>query len=83
MRKHRFRIDSFEALRRRMIAETELALLYGLRFPERIPRIPTIEVGVGSFQPDFAAQYWSEALGIDFDDHRVVHRWSWLTRLGR
>jgi hypothetical protein len=53
-----------------MIAETEVALLYGLRFPERMPRIPSIEVGVGSFHPDYAAQFWSGALGLN--DHELA-----------
>ena len=57
--------ESYEALRKHMIAETELALLYGLRFPERMRRIPRIKVGGGSFEPAMAAQFWAEVLGID------------------
>ncbi|UCC30588.1 MAG: hypothetical protein JSU86_20630 [Phycisphaerales bacterium] len=65
MRLRRFRVDSFDALRKRMIAETELALLVGLRFPDRMPRIPTMEVGSGRFHPDFATRYWSQTLEVD------------------
>jgi hypothetical protein len=72
-RRRRFKLESFELLRRRMIAETELALVYGLRFPERVPRIPSIEVGVGSFRPDYAAQFWSGALGLDADELAVLN----------
>lgn len=71
-RKRRFRLEPYEVLRRRMIAETEVALLYGLRFPERMPRIPSMEVGVGSFHPDFAARFWSNALGLDPDEFAVL-----------
>ncbi len=70
MRVRRFKrkMDALDAMQKRMIAETELALLIGLRFPDRMPRIPTIEVGVGRFHPEFAAQFWSEALDIDMDE---------------
>ena len=65
MRNRRFEFDPLEALRRRLIKETEIALLYGLRFPERMTRIPTVEVGHGCFDPAFAAHFWSETLGLD------------------
>ena len=55
--------DKFDATRRRMIAETEIGLLIGLRFPERARRIPVIEIGTGSFHPRFARGFWEEALG--------------------
>lgn len=55
--------DKFAALRRRMISETEIGLLIGMRFPEKSPRIPTIEVGTGSFDPDYARAYWERRLG--------------------
>lgn len=61
----RFRIDPLAALRKRLIAETELALLIGLRFPDRMKRIPTMGAGPGRFHPDFAAGFWREALGVD------------------
>lgn len=56
--------EPYEAMRRRMIRETEVTLMYGLRFPGRIPRIPTVEVGKGSFDASFAALYWAEKLGL-------------------
>ncbi len=72
MQLRRFRVGSFDALRKRMIAETELALLIGLRFPDRMPRIPTMEVGPGRFHPDFAARYWSRTLGVDLVELAVL-----------
>ncbi|MFH1109036.1 MAG: hypothetical protein V1790_07575 [Planctomycetota bacterium] len=57
--------ESLDALRRRMIHETEAALLYGLRFPDRAPRIPRVEVGRGAFAPAFAARFWAQTLGLD------------------
>lgn len=65
MRLFRSKVDSYAAMRRRMIAETELAVLIGLRFPDRMPRIPTMEVGRGMFHAKFAGDFWAEALGID------------------
>ncbi len=56
--------DKYAALRKRMIRETEIALLIGFRFPKRMPRIPTVEVGHGRFQPDFADQFWQDALEL-------------------
>ena len=55
--------DKYGGMRRRMIHETELGLLIGLHFPERMPRIPAVEVGKGSFDPKFAEAFWDEALG--------------------
>ena len=74
MRLRRFRVDSFDVLRKRMIAETELALLIGLRFPDRMPRIPTMEVGSGRFHPDFAAQYWSQTLDVDVGELEALEK---------
>jgi len=62
MRFWRKRTESYEDMRRRMIHETEIALLYGMRFPDRMIRIPTIEVGRGEFHPEFAAQFWNHVL---------------------
>jgi hypothetical protein len=55
--------DRFAAIRRRMIFETEIGLLVGLRFPERARRIPTLRVGTGSFDPRYARAFWEETLG--------------------
>ena len=68
MRFRRFRPEPFGVIRKRMIAETELALLYGIRFPERITRIPTMEVGTGRFHPEFAARFWAQTLDIDMGE---------------
>ena len=74
MHVRRLKEDKFGALRRRMIAETELGLLIGLRFPDRMPRIPTVEVGTGTFRPEFAAEFWSETLGIDVAELAALDR---------
>ena len=34
-------------------------------YKDRMPRIPTMEVGTGQFRPEFANKFWAEALGID------------------
>jgi hypothetical protein len=56
-------INKYGELRKRLIRETELGLLIGLRFPERVPHIPTVRVGKGSFDPVFAQRFWEETLG--------------------
>ena len=76
MRRERRR--SYEALRGRMVRETEAALSYARRVSwigvcrpgtgkcaERFPRIPTVEVGTGEFDPRLAARYWEHRLGLD------------------
>lgn len=65
MKWRRVQVDPYKAMRRRMIRETELALLAGLQHAERMPRIPTMEVGIGMFRPDFAARFWAETLGME------------------
>jgi len=65
MRLFRRRLEPLDAARRRIIRETEAALYYGLRFPDRAVRIPTVEVGRRRFDPAFATHFWSETLGID------------------
>jgi hypothetical protein len=68
--------DSYQALRRKMRRETEIALTYGLSFPDRVPAIPTIEVGTGSFDPVFAEQYWAERLELNRKPGRRRRWWS-------
>lgn len=63
-----FRKRRFVSLRERMLRETELALLVGLESPRQVVRIPTIEVGKGSFHPLFAARFWEQALGLEADE---------------
>ena len=65
MRFLRRRLEPLDAVRLRIIHETEAALYYGLSFPDRAVRIPTVEVGKGRFDPVFAANFWGETLGID------------------
>ena len=64
-RKRRYKLDSYDLLRKRILEETELAILIGLQFPERAVRIPTVEAGTGSFDPDFSARFWQELLELD------------------
>jgi len=65
MRFLRRRLEPLDAVRRRIIRETEAALYYGLHFPERAVRIPTVEVGKGRFDPAFTARFWEATLGIE------------------
>ena len=65
MRKPRFKPDVYLALRRRLIRETEVSLAIGIAFPEQSSRIPIIEAGRGVFRPDFAADFWQDALDLD------------------
>ncbi len=65
MNPSRMETDLLGPVRRRMIEETELAMLYGLCFPERHPRIPTMEAGTRRFNPAYAAEFWSSALGVE------------------
>lgn len=60
--------DTFAAMRRRIIRETETALTIGLLSPSSTPRIPIIEVGAGVFDPVFAARYWNAVLELDEAD---------------
>jgi|GEM_PF-1591289 len=56
-----------DRMRLRMIRETEIALAIGLRFPDRAIRIPTMEVGVGSFDPTYADRFWADVLETECD----------------
>ena len=71
MRFRRKKHESYEEMRQRMIAETELALLYGLRFPERASRIPTLIAGTGSFERSVTVRFWAKALGME--EAEVAH----------
>ena len=64
--------ESLDVVRHRIIHETEAALLYGLQFPESAVRIPTVEVGKRSFNPAFAANFWSRTLGIEETEQAVL-----------
>ena len=61
----RRRRESLDVVRHQIIHETEAALLYGLHFPDRAIRIPTVEVGKRRFDRVFAANFWSRTLGIE------------------
>ena len=64
--------DSYAKMRRRMLEETELALYIGLRFPERMRRIPIMEAGIDRFRPSFAASFWEDVLDLDEADLAVL-----------
>ena len=74
VRLRRRKTDAYAALRKRMIRETELALTIGFRFPNRVPRIPTVEVGHGTFHSTFAAQFWEGVLELDEDAIEAMQR---------
>ena len=68
--------NGYALMRRRMIRETELALLIGLTFPDRAPRIPSIETGKGRFRREFAEHFWREALGLTDSDVSELRRFA-------
>lgn len=64
--------DSYAATRRRMIRETELALLVGIT-SNKHPRIPTIEVGKGSFPQSVSESFWEQLLEVsDVERERLM-----------
>ena len=69
------RPDAYERLQQKMIHETELGLTFGLRFPDQVPRIPTVEVGTGSFDPELVEHYWIDRLEIEPDGRVKKKRW--------
>jgi len=64
----RSRFETFDALRLRVLHETEYALLYGLEHPEAVARIPVIEVGTASFSSAFADRFWANTLGVELGE---------------
>ena len=64
---HRIKRTTNDVLRRRLIRETEQALLFGLTHPEKTVRIPTVEVGRSVFHPRFARAWWAQTLGLDVE----------------
>ena len=74
MRFGRLSFDSFAAVRRRMIRETEEALLAALVSKERVPPIPMMEVGYGKFRPEFAEMYWKHTLGLTDEQWAAYQR---------
>jgi len=70
----RLKEDVYARMRKRLVRETEAALLYGLTFPDRVPRIPTLEAGTGTFHPAFAAQWWQSTLDLDPESYQELSR---------
>jgi hypothetical protein len=56
---------ALDAWRRRLIHETQSALLLGLLDPKRHPRIPTVEAGAGKFDRDWSERWWNSVLELD------------------
>ena len=56
--------DTWDAIRARMLRETEVFLEDGLRSLEVAVRIPAIPVGSGSFSEQYARSFWVEVLGL-------------------
>lgn len=56
------RIESYEEMRQRLIAETSAYITECLLHPEYAARIPVVAVGKGRFPPSFAISFWEELL---------------------
>lgn len=61
----RMQLQTWLLLRRRLIRETEAALLFGINHPRQVPRIPTVEVGSARFHPQFAREWWEQVLSLE------------------
>lgn len=59
----RERKEDWEAMRRRLVRETEEYLEDGLRHPEKTIRIPAHRAGRGFFPLTFAVAFWRRVLG--------------------
>jgi len=57
------RQESWTAIRRRIIRETEAFLEEGLRHPERHLIIPAVPVGKARFPAGLASLFWAQVLG--------------------
>jgi hypothetical protein len=57
------RVETYEEMRARLIAETSEYLTECLRHPELAVRIPTIQAGRGRFPPSLAVAFWGRLLG--------------------
>lgn len=64
MRPRRKRRDSesWEQMRRRLVAETSAWLTDALEHPEHVVHIPTIPAGSGTFPPSLARAFWKPVL---------------------
>lgn len=57
------RVETYEEMRARLIAETSDYLTECLRHPELAVRIPTIQAGRGRFPPSLTVAFWGQLLG--------------------
>ncbi len=58
----RWRRETWEETRTRLIAETNAWLSEALRHPELAVRIPMIPAGSGAFPPSLARAFWEPVL---------------------
>ncbi len=56
------RFESWDEMRRRLVAETELFLSEALRHPELAIRIPMIPAETGRFPPSLTRAFWEPIL---------------------
>lgn len=64
MVRNRPHYDSMALGAYRAIRETEAFLESSMRSPHTIPRIPSIQVGLGRFTRQFAERFWTNALDL-------------------
>ena len=57
------RVETYEEMRARLIAETSNYLTECLRHPELAVRIYTIQAGHGRFPPSLGVALWTRVLG--------------------
>lgn len=56
------RVDLWEEIRARMVAETSAWLTDALSHPERAVRIPTVPAGEAEFPPSLSRSFWDPVL---------------------
>lgn len=61
-RPQRRKLETWEELRTRIIAETEVYLNEALQHPELAVRIPMIPAGSGRFPPSLTRAFWEQVL---------------------
>ncbi len=62
----RSRLETYEEFRQRLLDETSAFIEWGLKNPNRVPRIPTHRVGMGDFSERIKTVFWNFILQDDF-----------------
>jgi hypothetical protein len=62
LRLRKYRHESWEEMRVRLVAETSLFLTEALQHPELVVRIPMIPAGTGRFPPSLTRSFWEQVL---------------------